>query len=219
MIGLLRGKVLDAGSEVLLVDTNGVGYEVAVSAAVLSELSAVETQGIRVFTDVKENSISLYGFKDKFEREVFLLLKKVKGVGSKTALSIISGLGPTAVLNSIGMNDVSGFKSISGIGSKTAERIILELKTNVAELLKTQSLNGQVEVANVRGGNRTLPPGAQGSTAVSDVVLALEKLGIAVDSAWAVVKSALENNKEKYPDLAQQSGDLLRLSLASLSKF
>ena len=73
-------------------------------------------------TDVKENSISLYGFAELLEREVFLLLKKVKGIGSRTALAIISTIGPEGVLLGIGQQDVSALKRVSGVGNKTAER-------------------------------------------------------------------------------------------------
>lgn len=210
MIGALTGPVVGRKADTLLIDVNGVGYEVTVTNSVLDSLPGSPSDSVRliIFTDVKETAISLYGFRDPLEKEVFLLLKKVKGIGSKIALSILSSVGPEALLNAIGRNDVSGLKSIPGIGAKTAERVILELRETVnlfaketmAEVFTSQSSKVQ-PVGN----------GAEG-----DVLLALEKLGFPLERARLVVTQTLKAHADKAAILKEDPGELLRLSLGQL---
>ncbi|MBP9839332.1 MAG: hypothetical protein KBC84_11565, partial [Proteobacteria bacterium] len=147
-------------------------------------------------------------FKNNLEKEVFLLLKKVKGVGSRTAMSIVSAIGAEAILHSIGNNDFSHLKSVSGVGAKTAERIVVELRENVKDYLldnkllnNTKSLNSQISTSNYA------LPGQQ-----NDVILALEKLGFSRDKAQEVLRVTIEKN----PNISQDPSELLRLSLANI---
>lgn len=224
MIGSLRGQVIHQGSETIILEVQGVGYELTVTGSIWARAPFNEPLSLFVHTDVKENSISLYGFAELLEREVFLLLKKVKGIGSRTALAIISTIGPEGVLLGIGQQDVSALKRVSGVGNKTAERIIVELREQVAELLKDvvstpgrgQERGGKVIVGNFASGGqpasrvitKSLPVGVEG-----DVVMALEKLGFPGERARQVVTLALT---EAEPSLAEDAGELLRLALGRL---
>lgn len=224
MIGSLRGQVIHQGSETIILEVQGVGYELTVTGSIWARAPFKEPLSLFVHTDVKENSISLYGFAELLEREVFLLLKKVKGIGSRTALAIISAIGPEGVLLGIGQQDVSALKRVSGVGNKTAERIIVELREQVAELLRDvvstparqQEGGGKVIVGNFtpsspsasRGTAKSLPAGVEG-----DVVLALEKLGFPGERARQVVTLALT---EADPSLLEDAGELLRLALGRL---
>ncbi|MBP9839210.1 MAG: Holliday junction branch migration protein RuvA, partial [Proteobacteria bacterium] len=208
MIGALSGKVINQNGEQLIVDVNGVGYEVTATNLILTSLNSENNKvSLVIYTDVKENSISLFGFKNNLEKEVFLLLKKVKGVGSRTAMSIVSAIGAEAILHSIGNNDFSHLKSVSGVGAKTAERIVVELRENVKDYLldnkllnNTKSLNSQISTSNYA------LPGQQ-----NDVILALEKLGFSRDKAQEVLRVTIEKN----PNISQDPSELLRLSLAN----
>lgn len=217
MIGALSGNIVEQSDSKVIVDVQGVGYEVSVSHKVLSSISRIP-QPIRltIYTDVKENSILLYGFSDAIEKEVFLLLKKVKGIGSKIALSIISGIGAEGLLMSVGRSDVSLLKSVSGVGSKTAERIVMELRECVHEILYVEEsavndnkkpLSSQVVVSKEVYGSISVE---------TDVVMALEKLGFSGERARQVVTKAVEDHANANPGLKKDAGELLRLALASL---
>ncbi len=208
MFGSLRGKVTHRARSLLTVDVAGVGYEVFASGLVLDEItqSKAEQSGeevsIIIATDVKENAITLFGFKSYGEREIFYLLKKVKGIGSKTAVSILSALKPEELLSTIGLGETSALVRVPGIGRKTAERIIVELREQV-----TQLLNSDEEEASeplVRKIERT------GSQKGGDAILALEKLGFGGDRAKNAVSLALT----KSPN--SDAGEILRLALVNL---
>jgi Holliday junction DNA helicase RuvA len=195
------------------VDVGGVGYEVTVSGAVLLSLGqAGEDIRLVVATDVKENAITLFGFQDYAEREVFHLLKKVKGIGSKIALGILSALDSESLLLSIGRGDVSALSRVPGVGKKTAERIVVELREQVAELAR--SLPGEplaLQVETIRTAN--FPGGLPASA--GDAMLALEKLGFAPDRARRAVVSALELEAAKTPN---DAGEILRHALTHLNR-
>lgn len=214
MIAALRGAVIFQNAEQIVIDVNGVGYEVAVTEAALLEISKnLKEAKVLIYTDVKENSISLFGFKNTLEKEVFLLLKKVKGVGSKTAMAIISRAGAETVLNCIGQNDISRLKSVPGVGGKTAERLIVELRENVKDFLKDSKIGLTSKIEILSSGKEY---GVVFSGVENDVILALEKLGIAKEKANQVVALTLKQNNEILPKLKTDAGELLRLALSYL---
>ena len=215
MIGQLKGILDSRNNDEVIVDVHGVGYQVAVSGSVLSGLGGVGSElKLIIYTDVKENAISLFGFSSVMERQVFLLTKKVKGIGSKSAMNIVSSLGAQALLSAIGRGDTDALKRVSGIGKKTAERIIVELREQViafVEEIMPHALAGSIEISgNVVRQKQTvsmvLTPGIE-----NDAVLALEKLGVHADKAKLAVAAALETNKG-----IKDSGELVRLSLSNL---
>ena len=114
MIGALNGKVAAIGADSMILDVGGVGYEVAPSARVRTMITrSGQELSISIYTDVRENAIALYGFAEASERELFLLLKKVKGVGAKLALAIVSQLEPEVLLSAIGAGDRRARRSLA----------------------------------------------------------------------------------------------------------
>lgn len=141
MISYLRGKCLEKSPTSLLLDVHGVGYELAITLSCYQSL-ANEQEEVAVFTylSVSENAMSLYGFSDKSERETFLLLISISGIGPKLGQVILSGLPSQELKQAIVSADLNRLKSISGIGKKTAERMIVELKDKIAKMSDDLSL-------------------------------------------------------------------------------
>ena len=140
MIGYLRGKVAYISPDYVLLDVGGVGYEVICSGAAFSRLSGVknsEEGEVYTYLQVKEDGVSLYGFADPKEKELFLRLTSVQGVGAKMAIGVLSTLRPEELMQAIATADVKRLCAAKGLGKKTAERIVLELhgKISVDELL------------------------------------------------------------------------------------
>lgn len=137
MIGYLRGTVKSFSSEYVLLEVNGVGYEVICSGAAFSRLSAADEGEVYTYMQVKEDGISLFGFADVQEKNLFLKLISVQGVGAKMAIALLSSMRPADVSEAIATADSKRLSAVKGLGKKTAERIILELhgKISADELL------------------------------------------------------------------------------------
>jgi len=129
MFEFFKGKLFFSDVNTAVIDVNGVGYKLGIS---LNTSFAMPKIGEDVFLfayyHVTENSQGLYGFISKEEREVFLKLLDISGIGPKVALGILSGMNVEQIVNAVENEDISPFKSVSGVGSKTAQRLILELK-------------------------------------------------------------------------------------------
>lgn len=178
MIGQLRGTVIEMQSGLLILDVGGVGYEICASRGLLGQVECGASTRVLVYTDVKEDSIRLFGFADAVEKQIFLLLLRVTGIGSKTALDIISAMDGRELLRAIGAGDTNRLKTIRGIGKKTAERIVLELRDKVAELA------GECQVV---GGD-----GAESRESLADAIAALQALGFTRADAEKAVRAAGE---------------------------
>ncbi len=226
MIGQIKGNVDYINQSEIIVDVNGVGYQLQVSNAALSKISNLgDNITLVVYTDVKENAISLFGFESVLERQVFLLTKKVKGIGSKLAMNIVSSLGAEKLLVAIGRGDMDALKRVTGVGKKTAERTIVELREQVlsfvAEINDSSDNSTKSEIVSARLSsiidtqvNKNnintaciLVPGV-----TNDAILALEKLGIPLERARSAVGCVLENNE----NLSKNSGDLVQAALGYL---
>jgi Holliday junction DNA helicase RuvA len=135
MIGLLRGKLLLKQAPDLLIDVNGVGYEVQASMTTFYDLPELE-QEATLYTHfiVREDVQALYGFSTSTERELFRLLLKVNGVGPKMALAIVSGMNALEFNQVIHANDIARLSKIPGVGKKTAERLVIELRDRLPKL-------------------------------------------------------------------------------------
>ncbi len=131
MISFLCGVVVDIDASMVIVDVNGVGYKVNISLRTFSKIKDLEK--IRIFThlNIKDDAHTLYGFYNKRERNTFIDLISISGVGPSTAIIILSSLSADELKLAIVDSDVNKIKSIKGIGLKTAERIILELKDKI----------------------------------------------------------------------------------------
>ncbi len=142
MIGYLRGKVLSLRPESVILDVNGVGYEVVCSGAAFSKLSGVRTgeEGeVYTYLQVSEQGVALFGFADLREKELFLRLTSVQGVGAKLAIAALSSMRPADLTEAIYTADVKRLTAVKGLGKKTAERIVLELhgKISADEIIGT----------------------------------------------------------------------------------
>lgn len=211
MIGFLRGTLIHQQDSSLILETGGVGYELTVSSTVLEQgLNSKDEIALFVHTDLKENSLTLFGFSSLFEREIFLLLRKVNGVGPRTALGIVSAIGPVHLLQIIHSEDHAALRKVPGVGKKTAERVVVELREQVAQLLNEV---GKVGNHSLETTKITKSSGSGSSLGARDAILALEKLGFNTTTAEDAVSLALT----KHPQLNLEDAQaVLRQALANL---
>src|SRR2546423_6124424 len=128
MIARLRGKPVASTPEGLVLDVGGVGYLVAATPTAVRKASGADEVTVETYLHVREDALQLYGFADGAERELFVHLRSVNGVGPKVALAVVSGSPAAELRRAIVLEDAARFQAIPGIGKKTAERIVLELK-------------------------------------------------------------------------------------------
>lgn len=131
MFNYLNGEITDLLPQGVVIDVNGIGYEVGVTTYTLNNCYVGLKCKLYVYMQVKEDGISLYGFSGKEEKNMFTLLISVSGVGCKVALAILSGMDFNALAAAIYNGDTSKLTKIKGLGKKTAERLVLELKEKV----------------------------------------------------------------------------------------
>ena len=128
MIGFLSGSILEIGTEHLLLDVQGVGYELLCSSNTLTELAGEERAQLRVYTHVREDAIQLFGFSNIIEREMFQSLIKVTGIGPKMAITVMSATRLEHLTAMVEDGDVAGLTKLPKVGKKKAEQIVLALK-------------------------------------------------------------------------------------------
>ena len=198
MIGRLRGRLLDAAPERVVVDCGGVGYEVHVSLATFSELDragAGAEVSLHVHTHVREDQIALYGFATVRERDLFERLITVSGIGPRLAQVVLSGLPTNDLLLAIASGDLARLTRIPGVGKKTAERMVVELRDALQALAREAA-----------------PEAAPGTTSDDDLVTALVHLGYKPGQAEKAVADA----RREAPDAEFHA--LLPLALRRLSR-
>ena len=146
MIAHLRGILLKKSTDSIIVDNNGLGYEVFVPLSTFYTLPDEEGQevSLHIHNHVREDAFLLFGFKTILEKRIFRLLISVSGIGPKLAVNILSGIGPDMLVEAIAHGDVVRLQSIPGVGKKTAERISLELKD------KAQSIRSDADLPPVK---------------------------------------------------------------------
>jgi len=178
MIARLEGVLVRDGEHVI-VDCGGIGYEVTCSAFTLAALPASgERVALRVFTQVRETQIALYGFLEAEERGLFDLLITVKNVGPSTAIAILSGSSPRDIAALIAREDVPGLTRIKGIGKKTAELLVVELHEKCEMLALTWNVEGGVRpVATHAGAARPKPGSHLRHPLLGEVMAALVSMG------------------------------------------
>jgi len=203
MIGKLKGLIESYGQDSVIVDVNGVGYEVHCSARTLQELPGVGQPAVlSIETHVREDQIRLFGFGTEIEREWFRLLQTVQGVGAKVALAVLGTLKPSELASAIAIRDKAMVARAPGVGPKVAERIVTELKdkapayTNVDPALVR--LSGALD-------DKRAP--------VTDAVSALVNLGYAQAQAAAAIAVATRSAGE-----GAETTTLIRLGLRELAK-
>jgi holliday junction DNA helicase RuvA len=196
MIAHLRGTLLSKHPNQAIVETHGVGYDVAISVPTFTELPPKGAEvALHIHTHVREDALSLYGFLRLSEKHLFEKLLTVSGIGPKLAITILSGMPADEMVGAIRGGDVARLTRIPGIGRKTAERMVLELRD------KLPAPAGMPETSS--------PPA---SPVEEDVISALVNLGYqraAADKALLAARSGKDS---------QSFDALFRQSLASLSK-
>ncbi|MEX2629886.1 MAG: Holliday junction branch migration protein RuvA [Tistlia sp.] len=186
MIGKLSGRIDSVGEEHALLDVGGVGYLVFASGRTLAQLPPRgEAASLLIETQVREDYIHLYGFLEAAERDWFRLLSTVQGVGSRSALAILSVLSPLQLAQAIAAQDKAAVSRANGVGPKLAARICSELKDKAGRIVLSAELPG-------RGAGGTAPsaPNAAAAAAAEDAVSALEALGYRRGEAFAAVAQA-----------------------------
>lgn len=175
MIALLTGKIAHKSPEYIILDVNGVGYRVQIPFSTYYELPEGGAQvSLNIYTHVKEDAISLYGFRTAEEKDFFQLLISVSGIGPKLAKDILSNIQVHELASAITGGNLARLSAVPGIGKKTAERLVLELKDKVRKL--------EFAAAAGEGEPAVLPSGIE-----EDVASALVNLGY----KEAVVKKTL----------------------------
>jgi holliday junction DNA helicase RuvA len=135
MIGLLRGRIADKQPNTLLVDVQGVGYEVHVPLSTFYDAGDTGAEiTLRIYTHVREDALQLYGFLTELERQLFEKLIGISGIGPRLAIAVLSGMDPRELMTSVQRGDVARLTGIPGVGKKTSERIVLELRDRLAQL-------------------------------------------------------------------------------------
>jgi Holliday junction DNA helicase RuvA len=205
MIATLSGKVQNIYPDRAVLDVGGVGYEVFLSADGVSRLPERGGQAfLYIHTYVREDAFILYGFPEEDEKELFLILKTVTGIGPKLALAMLSGLRVADLCRAICENDVKRLTTLQGVGRKTAERLCVELKDKVAHL-------------GVGSGKAAFnPAAAAGGSTVMDAISALSNLGY----SDPVAREALTKVKRRLGDevfAALAVEDMIREGLKALA--
>lgn len=204
MIGKLKGVVDSNGEDWVILDVQGVGYQVHCSTRTLTSLPATgEAVSLSIETHVRETEIKLYGFTADLERNWFRLLQNVQGVGARVALAILGTLTPGELASAIALQDKAVVSRAPGVGPKVAQRIVAELKD------KAPALSG--DAVGTIGLQQEIGAGLAGS-AVQDAVSALTNLGYSSQQASVAVAAALASAGEDAP-----SATLIRLGLKELS--
>jgi Holliday junction DNA helicase RuvA len=174
MIAYLSGKFSYKNPAVVYVDVQGIGYEVNISLNTYSHIQKLTEGKLYTYMQVKEDAHTLYGFFDTMEKEMFVMLISVSGVGAATARMMLSNMKPAEISKAIMQNNAAVLESVKGIGRKTAERLVLELKDKMSKLT-------------------TIAPGdtSVGNTLEQDALNALVALGIARPFAEQAIKKVV----------------------------
>jgi len=194
MIAHLRGRILEKHPTYLILEAGGVGYEVTISIPSFSGLPAEGAEvSLYIHTHVREDSLALYGFLRREEKELFERLISVSGIGPKLAITVLSGMAADALVSALRGNDLIALTRIPGVGKKTAERMVLELRDKLEGLAAA-------------------PAPAPASRMEEDVVSALVNLGYQRSAAEQAVKRAIGRAGESgsFEQLFRQTMGLLQ---------
>ena len=177
MITQIKGRLIEKTPTYLVIDCNGIGYEVNISLNTFSSISSEENIQLFTHLQIREDAHILYGFFTVVERTVFRLLISISGIGTSTARTMLSSLTPNEIQQAIIAEDVPKIQAIKGIGLKTAQRVIIELKD------KIKSLSGMEEI-----------PIVESNTIKEETLSALEVLGYSRKSSEKVVDNLIHGN-------------------------
>ncbi len=206
MIAHLSGTLLAKQATSVILDVGGVGYEVTIPLSTFYDLEEIGSIAkLRIYTYVREDSLQLFGFRTLRERELFLKLISVGGIGPKLGITILSGMSADEIILSIRTNNLGRLTSIPGIGKKTAERIVIELRDKIAALSGPQP--------DEDPGSRASRTAASSADTINDDALsALLNFGYQKSAAEKALSSAMQEGGEITVET------LLRRSLRLLAK-
>jgi len=142
MIAFLRGSLFRKTTQSIIIDAGGIGYEVFIPLSTYYSLPETEEKvSLHIYTHVRDDALLLFGFQTTLEKDLFLMLISVSGIGPKLALNILSGIGPQELIEAIASEDSVRMQAIPGIGKKTSERISLELKDRALKAIGDQEVS------------------------------------------------------------------------------
>ncbi len=200
MIGYLRGHLLQKRPNLVLVDVQGVGYSVQIPLTTFYELPAEgEEVALKIHTHVREDQMALFGFHSQREKDLFLKLISISGIGPRLGIAILSGAQVEELAQAIAEGNLGRLTAIPGVGRKTAERLVLELKNQVTALLAPQ----QAQAAQTAEGPDALQ---------EDVLSALVNLGYGRPAAEKAFSAVVRSG-----DCGRTFEDLLRHTLRRLA--
>lgn len=179
MYAYLRGRFTSKSPTSVWVDVQGIGFEVHISLHTYESIQSLEEGTLYVYQLVKEDAHLLYGFADSSEKEVFLHLLSVSGVGASTARMMLSSSHPSELIRTIVSGNEAGLERIKGIGKKTAQRIVLELKEKMAKI--------STEISTVSS--------LKHNTLEQEALIAMTALGIAKNMAEQSIRKALQSDE------------------------
>ena len=188
MIGYLKGKLISYEDATALILNNGIGYEVTCSSEMLSKLITDGEGEIYTYLAVREDDLSLYGFVSKEEKNMFLKLITVSGVGPKMGITVLSNMSLKDLAVKIATSDIKGLATVKGLGKKTAERIIVELREKVDAELSEKDVKSVKEEVKIQEENQ-------------DAVIALSSLGFTKQEITSALRQAKENGAETLEQL------------------
>lgn len=187
MIAYVKGKVIDEFDGGVVLENNGIGYEIFCSAAAAARLSSQKEGGVYTYFQVKDDGVCLYGFDSKAEKNMFMKLIGVSGVGPKLGITVLSGISLNDLASAIATSDVKSLSRVKGLGKKTAERIILELREKVSSEGEDALLSGGAAISLDRDGE--------------DSVIALMGLGFSSSDSRDAVKRAVADGAKSVEDI------------------
>ncbi len=195
MIAFLEGNFIHKSPANIIVDVNGVGYDVNISLNTFSKIQKLAKGRLLTYLKVAEDSQTLFGFFDDMEKTIFMQLISVSGVGAGTARMMLSGMQPSEIANAIAGGNVKALERVKGIGAKSAQRIILELKDKMSKLDVNVSSGAPMVHNNLK----------------QDALNALISLGIAKGTAEIAVSKALHHHPEE-----SKIEELIKLALKNI---
>ena len=206
MIAYLSGKLLEKQATSVIVSVGGVGYEVIIPLSTFYELGEVDSDvELRIYTHVREDALQLFGFKTEREKQLYLKLISVQGIGAKSGISMLSGMSADEIIVAIRTDNLARLTSIPGVGKKTAERMVIELRDKLNDLSSTAA---QQQISAAAGGSANVSVDA----VYEDALSALTNLGYQRNAAEKALKQSVQEGTE----MSVQK--LLRRSLQLLAK-
>ena len=191
MIDYIKGTVAEIQPARAVIDCNGIGYDLNLSLTTYAAIQGKQEVKLYVYEQIREDAWTLYGFSSREERDMFLLLISVSGVGAGTARMMLSSMSPSELATTIGSENWGLLKNIKGIGPRTAQRIVVELKDKVGNILGGAAINSA-------------------SAAAEEAISALTMLGFAAPASRKAVNAIVKKSPNLRPE------EIIKMALKEL---